>query len=432
VDSFVVLAVVAVIAILVGYFIYLTKSGEKKAVEPVAAVSQVESGAVSGARVPQQEEGYIDEEFRPIEFASKYEIPVPLLLDYVLGVLQDGEEQMVVNKLREQNCYWNPPDRSKKIEDISIRISLDTPDGPKEVFSLEDLVSRWGLAVNKGTDGAAASESSSGADGGGAPAAEAAEPVDVVQEVIGDPAKTGPQEEDGAAAQQQAVSEAPVEAPAEAPAEAPSEESSEEGLAPNAFLEPAVQAGYGKSEFEFDFDDGVRPVEPEEETELDGGAPEGGDSASSVAAAGVASEGSASADESVSDDAGKTEGFEELKKDAEARFGKGVPEDVANLLSNPPDILFMVCYYVNRRLGLGYDYSGYRLANDFDEAIEECMENMRDMSPEELFGFVSMLSRGVSAIRPADAGGVASAVGAEGGREQVKDASGNVVMEIDR
>ena len=144
-DNFVVFCMVVVIVILVAYLVFMFRqdsvgksSPPAKAAEgEPAGSSQLASGSLSGASVPQ---GYADPVDPPVLSYSNgldYEIPVGLMLDYIMGNLGQETSEMLKRKLLEQMCYLNPP--AERVHTLKFRVSMESADGSEELFSLEDL-----------------------------------------------------------------------------------------------------------------------------------------------------------------------------------------------------------------------------------------------------------------------------------------------------
>ena len=142
-ESYIVFGVVAVIILLVGYFMFLVQQDRRNSrhlEDSVASVSQIASGSLAGAAVPQPVPD--DPLVNPVDFdeeaVSDYEIPVGLLVDYMLGLLAPETQELVKRKFAEQNCYLNP---LKKDADgrVDLNLFIDTPEGREQVLNLEGV-----------------------------------------------------------------------------------------------------------------------------------------------------------------------------------------------------------------------------------------------------------------------------------------------------
>ena len=143
-ESYIVFGVVAVIILLVGYFMYLVQQDRRNArhaEDAVAAVSQISSGSLAGAAVPQPD--LLDDPLiNPVdideEAASEYEIPVGLLVDYMLGLLAPETQELVKRKFAEQNCYLNPLKKDAEGR-VDLNLFIDTPQGREQFLNIEGL-----------------------------------------------------------------------------------------------------------------------------------------------------------------------------------------------------------------------------------------------------------------------------------------------------
>lgn len=140
-EKYIVFGVVAVIIILVGYFLFLVQQDrrESRRVEDsVAASSQLSSGTLAGAAVPQDEpaDQIFDLDNADFETADDYDIPLGLLVDYMFGLLAPETQELVKRKFAEQNCYLNPLKKDAEGR-VDLNLFIDTPKGREPVFTLE-------------------------------------------------------------------------------------------------------------------------------------------------------------------------------------------------------------------------------------------------------------------------------------------------------
>ena len=145
-DTGIVIALVLVVAIvgILGFFMFLARQQRRGSGEPdTAGRMQVATAGVSSSRAAQTD---FPEDYEPVYPAEREnELPLSLVVNYLMGLVNDGENAVIRNKLREQGCYWNPVDRSEPIKDFKITFSVDTGDGKKvELGGLSSLMSRWG------------------------------------------------------------------------------------------------------------------------------------------------------------------------------------------------------------------------------------------------------------------------------------------------
>lgn len=140
-EKYIIFGVVAVIVILVGYFLFLVQQDrrESRRVEDsVAASSQLSSGTLAGAAVPQDElvDQIFDLDNVDFETADDYDIPLGLLVDYMFGLLAPETQELVKRKFAEQNCYLNPLKKDAEGR-VDLNLFIDTSKGREPIFTLE-------------------------------------------------------------------------------------------------------------------------------------------------------------------------------------------------------------------------------------------------------------------------------------------------------
>lgn len=140
-EKYIVFGVVVVIIILVGYFLFLVQQDRRESrrmEDSVAASSQLSSGTLAGAAVPQDEpmDQIFDFDNADFETADDYDIPLGLLVDYMFGLLAPETQELVKRKFAEQNCYLNPLKKDAEGR-VDLNLFMDTPRGREQLFSLE-------------------------------------------------------------------------------------------------------------------------------------------------------------------------------------------------------------------------------------------------------------------------------------------------------
>ncbi len=147
-DKFFVFAIVVVIILLIGYFLFLVMQErkadhERKAPDDnVAGAAQIASGSLATAAVPQTQD-WRDAALNPPvvdeESMQDYEIPAGLLFDYILGLMSPESMEVVKRKLREQMNYLNPlsTQETGPAKSFNISFSVGTGENREELFRYE-------------------------------------------------------------------------------------------------------------------------------------------------------------------------------------------------------------------------------------------------------------------------------------------------------
>lgn len=140
-EKYIIFGVVAVIVILVGYFLFLVQQDRReirRMEDSVASSSQLSSGTLAGAAVPQDEpvDQIFDFDNAEFETADDYDIPLGLLVDYMFGLLAPETQELVKRKFAEQNCYLNPLKKDAEGR-VDLNLFIDTQKGREPIFTLE-------------------------------------------------------------------------------------------------------------------------------------------------------------------------------------------------------------------------------------------------------------------------------------------------------
>lgn len=450
-DTGIVIGLVLVVAIvgILGYFMFLVRQERRGSGESeTAGHMQVATAGVSSSRVAQTD---FPEDYEPVYPAEREnELPLSLVVNYLMGLVNDGENVAIRNKLREQGCYWNPIDRSEPIKDFKITFSVDTGDGKKvELGGLSSLMSRWGrdfltnpataperpaettkeerdesfrkeLEENTRKEVASeekepAKEEKSATVTPPKPQASAAAPEpkspqgygsSAVRRFVGPPKpveeeparQTSSKSRESGSASVSGVQTAPQTAPQSVPQAAPEK--------PAASLKPSVQEMIERQ---------LRDVEPEvekkdsdEDADDEGSGGERMDIADAFLSFRQKESGREDRDDVRQDPLPKAKDF--------PRGENGVPEDVLEILRNPLKGMVGLCIYMNKRFGLGIDYSGMDFTGAPEQA-EEVKEVCRNLSFDELCSFVRLSRISFEAMLRAERDLSSGTAGGDSGRD---------------
>ena len=431
-EKYIVFGVVAVIIILVGYFLFLVQQDRRESrriEDSVAASSQLSSGTLAGAAVPQDEpmDQIFDFDNADFETADDYDIPLGLLVDYMFGLLAPETQELVKRKFAEQNCYLNPLKKDAEGR-VDLNLFMDTARGREQVFSLEGFKpgepSPAGRALDErvkairerrpyrrsadnsfdaviGTLFDSELESleakvrvEEAAAKAGEEPAEKAEPEK----------KAEPAAEPAPAAGSSGIVAPPK--PAEEPGAGEGQGAEGQGVRPPAFVappqpeEPApVAEEAGKEEAAVD-----SVEEPEAGEELvEGTDPEGvyhqpteGASDDADGSAGEVKHGLSNVFEESADAGAEGDGqgsaSEPVKEEEPAPEPEkpsvfaGIPADVVEILKNPNYLAIPYCIYVSRRFKLGIEYDLSMVRSDLAiPSIEEVKVMCREWNLESFF-----------------------------------------------
>lgn len=431
-EKYIIFGVVAVIVILVGYFLFLVQQDrrESRRVEDsVAASSQLSSGTLAGAAVPQDEpsDQIFDLDNADFETADDYDIPLGLLVDYMFGLLAPETQELVKRKFAEQNCYLNPLKKDAEGR-VDLNLFIDTPKGREPVFTLEGFKpgepSPAGRALdervkairerrpykrsaNNSFDAVIgtlfdselesydakvrAEEAAAKAEQKPAVQAEPekkAEPAAEPAPAAGSSAFVAPPkpaDESGAGAGQGAEGQG-VRPPAFVAPPQPAESASvaENPVAEEASGDTEEEPGFGEEIIEGTDPEGVyhQPTE---------GASDDADGSSGVVEHDFSNVFEESADAGAEGDAegSASEPVKEEKLATEPEKPSpfaGIPEDVVEILKNPNYLAIPYCIYVSRRFKLGIEYDLSMVRSDLAiPSIEEVKVMCREWTLESFF-----------------------------------------------
>ena len=431
-EKYIVFGVVAVIIILVGYFLFLVQQDrrESRRVEDsVAASSQLSSGTLAGAAVPQDEpaDQIFDLDNADFETADDYDIPLGLLVDYMFGLLAPETQELVKRKFAEQNCYLNPLKKDAEGR-VDLNLFIDTPKGREPIFTLEGFKPGEPSAAGRALDERVkAIRERRPYRRSGNNSFDAVIGTLFDSELESYDAKVRA-EEAAAKAEQKPAEQAESEKKAEPAAEpAPAAGSSAFVAPPKPVEEPGAGVGQGVE------GQGVRPpvfvappqpgesasvaeepgaeeaaVDTDEESEageefVEGTDPEGvihqptGDASDDADGSAVADEHdftnvfeeSAAAGAEGEAEGSASDPVEEEKPVVEPEKPSpfaGIPEDVVEILKNPNYLAIPYCIYVSRRFKLGIEYDLSSVRSDLAiPSIEEVKVMCREWTLESFF-----------------------------------------------
>lgn len=431
-EKYIIFGVVAVIVILVGYFLFLVQQDrrESRRVEDsVAASSQLSSGTLAGAAVPQDEpvDQIFDLDNADFETADDYDIPLGLLVDYMFGLLAPETQELVKRKFAEQNCYLNPLKKDAEGR-VDLNLFIDTSKGREPIFTLEGFKPGEPSAAGRALD-----ERVKAIRERRPYKRSANNSFDAVIGTLFDSeleffdAKVRAEEAAAKAVQKPAEQAEPEKkvVPAVEPASAagsagfvappkPAEESDSgagqgaegQGVRPPVFVAPpqpgesasvaeklVTEEAAGDTEEEPGAgEEIVEGTDPEvvyhQPTE---GAFDDADGSSGVLKHGLSNVFEESADAGTEGD-GQGSAFEPVKEEELAPEPEkpspfaGIPEDVVEILKNPNYLAIPYCIYVSRRFKLGIEYDLSSVRSDLAiPSIEEVKVMCREWTLESFF-----------------------------------------------
>lgn len=431
-EKYIVFGVVAVIIILVGYFLFLVQQDRRESrrmEDSVAASSQLSSGSLAGAAVPQDDpvDQIFDFENADFETADDYDIPLGLLVDYMFGLLAPETQELVKRKFAEQNCYLNPLKKDAEGR-VDLNLFIDTPKGRESLFSLEGFKPGEPSAAGRALDERVRAirerrpykrsgnnsfdtvigtlfDSELESYDAKVRAEEAAAKAEQKPAEQAEPGKKTDPASESAPAFGSSGFVAPPK-PAEEPGAGAGQGAEGQGARPSVFVappqpgesvtvveEPGTEEAAGDTDEESEAgEEFVEGTDPEgvyhQPTE---GASDDADGSSSAEEHDFSNVFEESADAGAEGDAegSASQPVKEEKPAPEPEKPSpfaGIPEDVVEILKNPNYLAIPYCIYISRRFKLGIEYDLSMVRSDLAiPSIEEVKVMCREWSLESFF-----------------------------------------------